>query len=164
MVQTGSSGSPARCWQNVPLRWGGSVGGGSRWSSRRDAGEKLGNLRSGSGAGLGLQPHPKGGQADHFRTGWFVESLWTELAVAFVLRTERPFWRSAPSGPLVWSSGLVAAAGVALPASPLGPWLGFAGMDVAMLGLLVPIVGAYVLAVEAGKRWAARRRSVPTPS
>jgi Mg2+-importing ATPase len=105
-----------------------------------------------------------GGEADHFRTGWFVESLWTELAVAFVLRTDRPFWRSAPSAPLVWSSGLVAAAGVALPASPLGPWLGFAGMDVAMLGLLVPIVGAYVLAVEAGKRWAARRRSVPAPS
>ena len=97
-----------------------------------------------------------GGQADRFRTGWFVESLWTELAVAFVLRTERPFWQSAPSSPLVWSSAFVAAAGVAIPASPLGPWLGFAGMDAGMLGLVIPIVGAYVFAVEAGKRWAAR--------
>jgi Mg2+-importing ATPase len=98
-----------------------------------------------------------GGQPEVFRTGWFVESLWTELAVTFVLRTHRPFWRSAPSAPLVWSSALVAVAGVALPVSPLGPWLGFAGMDIGLLALLVPIVGVYVLAVEGGKRWAAPR-------
>ena len=31
-----------------------------------------------------------------FRTGWFVESLVTELATVLVIRTYRPFYRSAP--------------------------------------------------------------------
>src|SRR5689334_10472734 len=31
-----------------------------------------------------------------FQTGWFVESLLTELAVALVMRTRRPFFRSRP--------------------------------------------------------------------
>ena len=31
-----------------------------------------------------------------FRTGWFVESLLTELLVALVVRTRRPFFRSRP--------------------------------------------------------------------
>jgi P-type Mg2+ transporter len=33
---------------------------------------------------------------DTFRTGWFVESLLTELAVALVVRTRRPFFKSRP--------------------------------------------------------------------
>ena len=31
-----------------------------------------------------------------FRTGWFVESLLTELVIALVVRTRRPFFRSRP--------------------------------------------------------------------
>ena len=31
-----------------------------------------------------------------FRTGWFVESLLTELVIAVVVRTRRPFFRSRP--------------------------------------------------------------------
>ena len=34
-----------------------------------------------------------------FRTGWFVESLLTELVIALVVRTRRPFWRSRPGQP-----------------------------------------------------------------
>ncbi|HJW21347.1 MAG TPA: magnesium-translocating P-type ATPase, partial [Candidatus Limnocylindrales bacterium] len=36
-----------------------------------------------------------------FQSGWFVESVATELAVLFVLRTRRPFFRSGPSRLLV---------------------------------------------------------------
>ncbi|WP_427914697.1 HAD-IC family P-type ATPase [Ramlibacter sp. MMS24-I3-19] len=32
--------------------------------------------------------------ADEFRTGWFIESLLTELVIALVVRTQGPFWRS----------------------------------------------------------------------
>ncbi len=39
-----------------------------------------------------------------FRTGWFVESLLTELVIALVVRTRRPFWRSRPGTLLLWSS------------------------------------------------------------
>jgi Cation transporting ATPase, C-terminus len=36
-----------------------------------------------------------------FRTGWFVESLFTELVIALVVRTQRPVWRSRPHRPRV---------------------------------------------------------------
>jgi Mg2+-importing ATPase len=37
-----------------------------------------------------------------FHTGWFVESLATQVLAIFVIRTRRsPFWRSRPSRPLV---------------------------------------------------------------
>src|SRR5688572_17382315 len=36
-----------------------------------------------------------------FRTSWFIESLLTELVVALVMRTRRPFFRSRPGGVLL---------------------------------------------------------------
>ena len=42
--------------------------------------------------------------ADLFRTGWFVGSTLTELAVLFVLRTRRLFFRSTPGRALFISS------------------------------------------------------------
>ncbi|HEX8930802.1 MAG TPA: HAD-IC family P-type ATPase, partial [Actinomycetota bacterium] len=68
-------------------------------------------LRLGFGAGATL-----------FRSGWFVESTVTELAVMLVLRTNRPFWRSRPGRAPVWSSIAIAAITIALPFTPLaGP-------------------------------------------
>lgn len=46
--------------------------------------------------------------AELFRSGWFVESTLTELAVMLVLRTRRRFWNSAP-GKALWVSSLVLA-------------------------------------------------------
>ncbi|NLD84041.1 MAG: HAD-IC family P-type ATPase, partial [Clostridiales bacterium] len=45
-----------------------------------------------------------------FQTGWFVESLLTELAVALVIRTRRVSWKSRPGRLLMGLSALVAAA------------------------------------------------------
>ena len=42
--------------------------------------------------------------AVEFRTAWFVESLLTELVVALVVRTRRPFFRSRPGRFLLWST------------------------------------------------------------
>ena len=39
-----------------------------------------------------------------FRTGWFVESLLTELVIALVVRTRRPFFRSRPGTLLLAST------------------------------------------------------------
>ncbi len=39
-----------------------------------------------------------------FRTAWFIESLLTELIVALVVRTHRPFFRSQPGALLLWST------------------------------------------------------------
>lgn len=55
-----------------------------------------------------------------FRTGWFVESLPTELAIALVVRTQRPFFRSWP-GELLLATTLVMI--LLTPAIPYRPFV-----------------------------------------
>ncbi|HEU5100926.1 MAG TPA: magnesium-translocating P-type ATPase [Roseiflexaceae bacterium] len=89
---------------------------------------------------------------EQFHTGWFVESVLTELAIALVVRTRRPFYRSKP-GRLLWRSTLaVAVITLALPYLPFGGLLGFTPLPLAVLLLLLGITLMYVLAAEATKR------------
>ncbi|QIM22973.1 magnesium-translocating P-type ATPase [Phycicoccus sp. HDW14] len=89
-----------------------------------------------------------------FRTGWFVGSTLTELAVLFVLRTRRPAWRSHPGTPLVLTSVLVAAITVALPFVPaLRPALGLERPSLGLVLALAAVTGGYVVAAEVVKRW-----------
>jgi len=88
-----------------------------------------------------------------FRGGWFLESVATELAVLFVLRTRRPFFRSRPSTLLVGASLVVAAVTFAIPYSSLGALLGLEGPEPAVLGALLAIIAGYVAATEIAKRW-----------
>ena len=91
--------------------------------------------------------------ADLFRSGWFVESTATELAVMLVLRTSRPFWRSRPGRALLGSSIAVAVVTVALPYSALAGPLGFTGLPARVLLALVGLTTVYVAANEVAKRW-----------
>ena len=59
-----------------------------------------------------------------FHTGWFVESLATQILVIFIIRTAHPL-RDRPHPALVASTLLATALAVALPYSPLASWLGF---------------------------------------
>ncbi len=94
-----------------------------------------------------------------FRTGWFVGSTLTELAVLFVLRTRRPALRSRPGNALVVTSVLVGVTAISLPFIPrmAGP-LGLEPLPVSVLVTLVAIVAGYVVVTEAVKprfhRWA----------
>jgi Mg2+-importing ATPase len=93
------------------------------------------------------------GDAALFRTGWFVESLLTELAVALVVRTRQPCYRSRP-GRLLWASTLaVALATLALPYLPSDRLFGFTPLPAPIMALLIAITGLYVLAAELTKRW-----------
>jgi Mg2+-importing ATPase len=86
-----------------------------------------------------------------FRTGWFVESLLTELVIALVVRTRRPFWRSRPGDLLLWSSLAVALATFAIPFLPGAGLLGFVPLPAGMLLALAAIVALYVAGAEALK-------------
>jgi Mg2+-importing ATPase len=88
-----------------------------------------------------------------FQTGWFVESLFTQVLVVLVIRTRlSPFWQSRPSRPLLGAIGGALAAAVIIPLSPLGPTLGFAPLPPAFWLLLVVLVSAYLGLVELVKR------------
>jgi Mg2+-importing ATPase len=83
-----------------------------------------------------------------FRTGWFVESLLTELLVALVVRTRRPFWRSRPGSVLTWSTAAVVALACAIPYLPHAGLLGFTPLPASVVFALVLIAALYVAAAE----------------
>ncbi len=87
-----------------------------------------------------------------FHTGWFIESLATQVLVVFAIRTRRPLFRSWPHiflGSLAIGIVIIA---VALPFSPLGPWLGFVAPPPLFFAYLAAATVAYLALVEAAKR------------
>ncbi|MFN4148736.1 MAG: magnesium-translocating P-type ATPase [Rhodocyclaceae bacterium] len=88
-----------------------------------------------------------------FRTGWFVESIATQVLVIFVIRTRRNPLRSHPHPWLAATSLAVVALAMALPFTPAATWLGFTPLPPLFFGLLAGLVTAYLVLVEASKRW-----------
>jgi Mg2+-importing ATPase len=88
-----------------------------------------------------------------FRTGWFIGSTLTELAVLFVLRTRRLAFRSRPGRALVGTSVAVGVLTVVLPFLPFATSaLGLTRPSAALVLTLLGITCAYVVAAEATKR------------
>ncbi len=88
-----------------------------------------------------------------FHTGWFVESLATQILVLFVIRTPRNPLTSRPSLPLAVTTIAVVAAGISLPYSPLARTLGFETLPAGYFLFLVGATLTYLLLVEIAKRY-----------
>jgi Mg2+-importing ATPase len=87
-----------------------------------------------------------------FHTGWFVESLATQTAVVFVIRTVGNPFKSRPSMALAVTVIAVIAVAVILPFSPLGPFLGFVPLPLSYFIFLAAATATYLLIVEIVKR------------
>ncbi len=87
-----------------------------------------------------------------FHTAWFVESLSTQVLVIFIIRTAYPL-RDPPHPALAASTLSAFAVAVALPYSPLAPWLGFVPLPAALMGALALVTAAYLVLVYVVKRW-----------
>jgi Mg2+-importing ATPase len=88
-----------------------------------------------------------------FQTGWFVESLATQILVVFVIRTHHsPFWRSRPSRTLTAAVLAGVAVAVTLPYTPLAGPLGFAALPPIYVPIVTTLVAAYLTLVEFLKR------------
>jgi Mg2+-importing ATPase len=89
-----------------------------------------------------------------FQTAWFIESVCTQVAVIFVIRTRRvPFYTSRPSVYLVVSTLLVIAVACALPFTMLGRVFGFVPPPADFFAVLIGLVISYLILVELTKRW-----------
>jgi Mg2+-importing ATPase len=88
-----------------------------------------------------------------FQTGWFVESLATQVLVIFVIRTRGSPLRSRPSAALALTAALVVTVGVVLPFTPLGAALGFVPLPAIFFPVLAATILLYLGAVELVKRW-----------
>ena len=87
-----------------------------------------------------------------FRTGWFVESVMTEVFIILVMRTWKPLYKSLPSRPLMAGMIAVVLITLALPYSPLSATLGLTPLPLSTLLLLATITMLYVAASELTKR------------
>jgi Mg2+-importing ATPase len=87
-----------------------------------------------------------------FHTGWFVESLATQVLVIFIIRTAHPL-QTRPHPLLVASSLSAVAVALVLPYSPFASWFGFSPLPFALLAALAALTAAYLLAVHQVKLW-----------
>ncbi|HEX5417666.1 MAG TPA: magnesium-translocating P-type ATPase [Chloroflexota bacterium] len=86
-----------------------------------------------------------------FRTGWFVESLASQILVIYVIRTIRLPWKSRPSRGLVISTLGALAVGLLFPFSPLADDLGFTSLPLSFFAFLFVAVVVYLLLVDLAK-------------
>jgi len=88
-----------------------------------------------------------------FQTGWFIESLATQVLVIFVLRTKRNPLRSRPHPLLAATSVAVVVLAVVLPFTPLGAWFGFVAPSAAFLFAIAGLTVSYLVLAQ-GAKWA----------
>jgi P-type Mg2+ transporter len=90
--------------------------------------------------------------AVQFHTGWFVESLSTQILVIFIIRTAQPL-QDRPHAALVVSSLFAFIIAVTLPYLPLARWFGFAPLPAEVMGALALVTIVYLISVYLVKRW-----------
>ena len=88
-----------------------------------------------------------------FRTSWFIESLLTELVIALVVRTRRPFYRSRPGTLLLASTGAVMLLALFMPYLPIASIFGFVRLPAGLMLAILGITALYVTATEVQKHW-----------
>jgi Mg2+-importing ATPase len=88
-----------------------------------------------------------------FHTGWFIESMATQVLVIFIIRTHKNPLKSRPNPWLTLCSLMVVAVAVLLPFTPLAGFLGFVAPPPLFFLVLVGMVVLYLLIVEQVKQW-----------
>jgi Mg2+-importing ATPase len=87
-----------------------------------------------------------------FHTGWFVESLATQVFVIFVIRTRGNPLKSRPHPLLVAGSLSAVFIAFLIPYTPMAGWFGFVPMPPALIGAIAALIAVYLLVVEQVKR------------
>lgn len=90
--------------------------------------------------------------ADLFRTGWFIESVITEVLILLVIRTRRTFIKSAPGKLLLLTSLAVVLVTFIIPYLPFSIRLGLVPLPAKALGAVVLIAACYSFFSELTKK------------
>jgi magnesium-transporting ATPase (P-type) len=87
-----------------------------------------------------------------FQTGWFVESLSTQVLVIFIIRTRGNPLRSRPHPLLAVTSLAIVTIAVLLPFTPLGTYFGFVPLPAKFYAILAAMVITYLAMVQVAKK------------
>lgn len=88
-----------------------------------------------------------------FQTGWFVESLATQVLVIFIIRTRKNPLKSYPNPWLTACSLTVVGLAILIPFTSVGTILGFVKPPPLFFIILGGILVVYLLMVEVAKQW-----------
>ncbi len=90
---------------------------------------------------------------DQFRTGWFMESLATQILVIFVIRTPKTSFLSNKPSPALISTVLICLSlGWAMPYLPFATYIGFKSLPLEVTLFISLVVGLYLFCAEFIKR------------
>ena len=90
---------------------------------------------------------------DEFRTGWFMESLLTEIVILLIIRTQRPLYKSKPSTYLLAASLLTFGVSLILPYIPFSKMFGLIPLPLPLLVAVIGIAAVYAIATELTKKY-----------
>jgi len=88
-----------------------------------------------------------------FQTGWFIESILTELFILFIIRTQKNFLTSQPGKYLIILSVVGAVVTLALPYVPFANQIGLVPLPFVNMCAMLLIVLAYVITGDILKVW-----------
>jgi Mg2+-importing ATPase len=90
-----------------------------------------------------------------FQTGWFLESITTQILVIFLIRSSRLRWRtSRPNAVLVATSLGALATALFVVVGPYRAWFGFTELTWPVAAMIAGVTVSYLMAAEAGKHLA----------
>lgn len=90
-----------------------------------------------------------------FQTGWFLESITTQILVIFLIRSSRMPWKaSRPHAVLTATSLGALAAAIFIALGPFRAWLGFTELSWPVATTIVGVTIGYLMAAEAAKHLA----------
>lgn len=93
-----------------------------------------------------------------FQTGWFIESIATQILIIFLIRTKRvPFFKSKPSIFVFASAVGMVLLAWAIPYTPLGTLFSFSALPPVILLAILGIVAVYLVVGEMAKYFFYRR-------
>jgi Mg2+-importing ATPase len=92
-----------------------------------------------------------------FQTGWFMESLATQILIIFVFRTRKSIFQSKPHIFLITLATSLVSLGLLIPYTPLGSYLGFVPPPFYFFMVLVAITLVYLSSAEEIKLWFYRK-------
>ncbi len=92
-----------------------------------------------------------------FQTGWFIESILTELFILFIIRTHQNFFKSKPGNLLLILSVLGLLITVVLPYTSIASDIGLQPLPIQYVSILFLIVLSYVLTADFLKVWFFKR-------
>ncbi|KAK1302146.1 ATPase 6, plasma membrane-type [Acorus calamus] len=88
-----------------------------------------------------------------FRSAWFVEGILMQTLIIHMIRTEKiPFIQEVASWPVICSTILVTAVGIAIPFTPIGQVMGLTTLPVSYFGFLVVLFFSYFFVGQIVKR------------